>query len=101
MFACESCDKKFRRKGHLQRHEKAHSDFRPYVCTICEQKFKRKEHCYKHISTIHDLEDAAAHTDQIKLSEVFEAIENVKSDDEAQNEERLPTPGANLTNDNN
>jgi transposase-like protein len=40
MYECESCNKKFARKAHLQRHEKAHSDFRPFVCTICEQKFK-------------------------------------------------------------
>ena len=40
LHECESCNKKFARKAHLQRHEKAHSDFRPFVCTICEQKFK-------------------------------------------------------------
>jgi len=48
-YECESCNKRFARKAPLQRHEKAHSDFRPFVCTICEQKFKRKEHCFKHI----------------------------------------------------
>ena len=43
LYECESCNKKFARKAHLQRHEKAHLDFRPYVCTICEQKFKARE----------------------------------------------------------
>lgn len=82
LYECDSCQKKFARKAHLQRHEKAHSDFRPFVCTICEQKFKRKEHCFKHISTIHDIEDPTGHAEEIKLSEVLEAIENVNSDEE-------------------
>ena len=82
MYECESCQKKFARKAHLQRHEKAHSDFRPFVCIICEQKFKRKEHCYKHISTIHDIDDPTGHTEEIKLSEVLDAMESVNSDED-------------------
>jgi len=100
MFECDSCDKKFARKAHLQRHEKAHSDFRPFVCTICEQKFKRKEHCFKHITTIHDIEDPTAHTEEIKLSEVLEAIENANSEDETHAEENLFNPGLNLSKEN-
>lgn len=88
-YECEACQKKFARKAHLQRHEKAHSDFRPFVCSICEQKFKRKEHCFKHISTIHDIEDPTAHTEEIKLSEVLEAIESVNSEDEGGQEDGL------------
>lgn len=83
VYECESCNKKFARKAHLQRHEKAHSDFRPFVCTICEQKFKRKEHCFKHISTIHDIDDPTTHTEEIKLSEVLDAMESVNSDEES------------------
>jgi len=99
MYECESCQKKFARKAHLQRHEKAHSDFRPFVCTICEQKFKRKEHCYKHISTIHDIDDPTNHADEIKLSEVLEAIENVNSDEDAQ-EDVLYQEGLDLSKEN-
>lgn len=99
MYECDSCQKKFARKAHLQRHEKAHSDFRPFVCTICEQKFKRKEHCYKHISTIHDIDDPTGHTEEIKLSEVLDAMENVNSDDEGLSETGF-AEGLNLSKEN-
>ena len=89
-YECEACQKKFARKSHLQRHEKVHSDFRPFVCSICEQKFKRKEHCFKHIQTIHDIDDPTAHAEEIKLSEVLDAIESVQSDEEVQEEAGLP-----------
>jgi hypothetical protein len=44
---------------------------------------QRKEHCYKHISTIHDIDDPTDHMEEIKLSEVMEAMDNANSEDES------------------
>ena len=47
-FLCTLCDKTFRSKCALRRHEGSHSSERPYICDICGQGFKRNCHLLIH-----------------------------------------------------
>jgi hypothetical protein len=40
---CEVCNKSFRQKGHLQRHQKIHLGERNYQCCYCSKRFTRQE----------------------------------------------------------
>lgn len=48
-YACESCDKTFRRKAYLQKHMNSHSDDRPYPCQYCGKVFRSLTNRAKHV----------------------------------------------------
>ncbi|XP_019885783.2 zinc finger protein 665 isoform X2 [Ooceraea biroi] len=50
-FVCNKCDKSFKHKQLLQRHQLVHSDDRPHVCTACNASFKTKANLINHQST--------------------------------------------------
>ena len=45
---CTICGKIFKRKSHLDRHMKSHSDERPFSCDICGVKFKHSKDIVRH-----------------------------------------------------
>nr|CDS27254.1 early growth response protein 3 [Hymenolepis microstoma] len=52
-FVCnaEGCEKRFARVDELKRHQRTHSDFRPYTCNVCDKGFTRSDHLITHRRT--------------------------------------------------
>ncbi|XP_029164724.1 zinc finger protein 567-like isoform X2 [Nylanderia fulva] len=50
-FVCNKCNRSFKHKQLLQRHQLVHSDDRPYVCKSCSASFKTKANLINHQST--------------------------------------------------
>ena len=42
------CEKSFRYKSALTRHERVHTGEKPYKCNICEKTFARNSHLAGH-----------------------------------------------------
>jgi uncharacterized Zn-finger protein len=40
--SCKGCESSFTQKGHLVRHEKIHTNEKPYECNVCNKKFTRR-----------------------------------------------------------
>lgn len=47
---CDMCEKQFRHKHHLQRHQYVHLGIKPYKCNQCDRAFTRKEHLNRHFA---------------------------------------------------
>ncbi|KAH7205115.1 uncharacterized protein BKA55DRAFT_587304 [Fusarium redolens] len=54
-FECQerNCSRSYLRKEHLVRHQKDHTDFRPFQCHLCTATFNRKDLCNRHIALSH------------------------------------------------
>ncbi|XP_036149519.1 zinc finger and SCAN domain-containing protein 2 isoform X2 [Monomorium pharaonis] len=50
-FVCNKCNKSFKHKQLLQRHQLVHSDNRPHNCKSCNASFKTKANLVNHQST--------------------------------------------------
>ncbi|KAK6205685.1 fungal-specific transcription factor domain-containing protein [Scheffersomyces amazonensis] len=48
LFVCPSCSKSFTRKDYLYRHEKNHSEVKPFKCDQCNLSFTRSDLLTKH-----------------------------------------------------
>ncbi|XP_023238878.1 zinc finger protein 397-like isoform X3 [Centruroides sculpturatus] len=54
-FRCNICQRSFKLKADLARHERLHSDDTPFSCNICKMRFKLKTYLNSHM-TIHSKE---------------------------------------------
>ncbi|CAL4146870.1 unnamed protein product, partial [Meganyctiphanes norvegica] len=52
-YSCKYCNKKFKRKEHMQRHERIHTGLRPFKCSLCKSSFKQKSHLAGHFTSFH------------------------------------------------
>lgn len=50
-FVCSKCNKSFKHKQLLQRHQNVHSTKRPHSCDVCQQGFKSRANLLNHLST--------------------------------------------------
>ncbi|SCU84732.1 LAFA_0D11672g1_1 [Lachancea sp. 'fantastica'] len=51
-FACEFCDRRFKRQEHLKRHVRSlHMGEKPFGCQICGKKFSRSDNLNQHVKT--------------------------------------------------
>ncbi|XP_043242032.1 zinc finger protein 775-like isoform X37 [Amphibalanus amphitrite] len=48
-FKCDLCDVRLKRKAHMARHRRIHTNERPHVCTVCFKGFIRREHLQRHL----------------------------------------------------
>lgn len=46
-----TCNARFKRQEHLRRHERTHTDERPFDCDICGRKFSRTDNLRMHRKT--------------------------------------------------
>ncbi|SCU93558.1 LADA_0G03752g1_1 [Lachancea dasiensis] len=54
-FACEFCDRRFKRQEHLKRHIRSlHMGEKPFGCHICGKKFSRSDNLNQHVKTHSD-----------------------------------------------
>ncbi|XP_056149852.1 zinc finger protein 768 [Lampris incognitus] len=47
-YACNSCDKKFKRRKILRRHERFHTGEKPYSCSQCSKAFALRKSLRRH-----------------------------------------------------
>ena len=47
-YECRFCCKAFQHLGHLKRHERIHSDEKPFKCDYCDKGFKDKSILTRH-----------------------------------------------------
>lgn len=52
-FECSVCSRAFKRPDHLARHERAHSNSRPFRCGLCDRGFGRRDILLRHFSHVH------------------------------------------------
>jgi len=49
-YKCSYCDKKFKQVGHVNHHERSHTENYKYECVECGKKFYQKSHLKEHIN---------------------------------------------------
>jgi len=47
-FNCKICEKGFKNKTDLQRHESTHKSIKQHVCEVCNSSFARRDHLKRH-----------------------------------------------------
>ena len=47
-YECDVCNKGFSQKGSLAVHQRTHTRERPYECDVCSKRFSRKSHLTLH-----------------------------------------------------
>ncbi|KAG0668929.1 hypothetical protein C6P45_004279 [Maudiozyma exigua] len=53
LFVCKICTRAFARQEHLDRHERSHTNEKPYNCGICDKKFSRRDLLLRHAQKVH------------------------------------------------
>ncbi|GMM36314.1 hypothetical protein DASC09_036390 [Saccharomycopsis crataegensis] len=53
-YICSFCAKSFSRSEHKSRHERSHTNEKPFGCTICFAKFVRRDLLQRHLRTVHN-----------------------------------------------
>lgn len=48
-FFCHLCDRRYKKKSHLERHFRVHTGVRPYGCPMCEKRFAVRSILKQHI----------------------------------------------------
>ncbi|CCK68119.1 DNA-binding transcription factor ADR1 KNAG_0A04460 [Huiozyma naganishii CBS 8797] len=53
-FVCKVCTRAFARSEHLERHERSHTNEKPYECGICDRMFTRRDLLLRHALKTHN-----------------------------------------------
>ncbi|SCU81336.1 LAMI_0B05754g1_1 [Lachancea mirantina] len=53
VFVCAVCTRAFARQEHLTRHERSHTNEKPFHCGVCERKFTRRDLLLRHAIKMH------------------------------------------------
>ncbi|KAG5357531.1 Transcriptional regulator of form adherence 5 [Yarrowia sp. C11] len=53
-YRCTFCDRAFSRSEHRTRHERSHTQERPFQCTKCTSSFVRRDLLLRHDRTVHN-----------------------------------------------
>ncbi|KAJ1524552.1 hypothetical protein ONE63_011040 [Megalurothrips usitatus] len=48
-FFCDLCDRRYKKKSHLERHQRVHTGVRPYPCPTCDKRFAVRSILNQHI----------------------------------------------------
>ena len=55
IFQCEYCSRQSVRKADMEKHERTHTNERPYECAVCKKKFSQSSHLRTHERKVHKL----------------------------------------------
>ncbi|CAL1195206.1 unnamed protein product [Candida parapsilosis] len=58
-YICGFCAKAFTRSEHKQRHERSHTNEKPFHCLQCTSSFVRRDLLQRHCRTVHQIQDVA------------------------------------------
>lgn len=53
LYVCNTCTRAFARQEHLKRHERSHTQEKPFVCGVCERLFSRRDLLLRHAQKLH------------------------------------------------
>lgn len=56
-YICGFCAKAFTRSEHKQRHERSHTNEKPFHCLQCTSSFVRRDLLQRHCRTVHQTQD--------------------------------------------
>lgn len=63
-YICGFCAKAFTRSEHKQRHERSHTNEKPFHCLQCTSSFVRRDLLQRHCRTVHQTQDTTKRKSQ-------------------------------------
>ncbi|KAK7193216.1 hypothetical protein DPSP01_008183 [Paraphaeosphaeria sporulosa] len=76
-YTCRHCARVFKRSEHCARHERVHTQEKPFSCAYCDRKYARKDLVKRHERTLHAEQYRKAHPEEFgsgsRLSEGSES----------------------------
>ncbi|KAK1675960.1 hypothetical protein BDP55DRAFT_117845 [Colletotrichum godetiae] len=64
---CRTCGKKFKRKGHLNRHSARHSKYKPFHCDFNGRKFAQRDSLYRH-AALHNRDTPSRQETRVEMT---------------------------------
>ncbi|OCL08029.1 hypothetical protein AOQ84DRAFT_389133 [Glonium stellatum] len=65
-YKCRNCQKVFKRSEHCARHERVHTQERPFPCHYCDRRYARKDLVKRHERSLHPVDYQAAHASEFR-----------------------------------
>ncbi|EUC30521.1 hypothetical protein COCCADRAFT_103669, partial [Bipolaris zeicola 26-R-13] len=54
-YVCDTCGKAYKRSEHCIRHQRSHTNEKPFKCKFCHRRYARKDLVVRHEKTLHNL----------------------------------------------
>jgi DNA-directed RNA polymerase subunit RPC12/RpoP len=64
IYRCRHCSRTFKRSEHQARHERVHTNERPFACAYCDRKYARKDLVKRHERSLHAEAYREAHPEE-------------------------------------
>ena len=74
-FNCKICQKGFKNKTDLQRHESTHKSNKQHVCDLCNSSFSRRDHLKRHKKRHFDGDPNETHVNLLKGGDEDEKVD--------------------------
>lgn len=84
-YICSFCAKSFSRSEHKSRHERSHTNEKPFSCSICFSKFVRRDLLQRHLRTVHNESNTSKLINIIPSSNASSSPTPVHSDSNSPN----------------
>lgn len=53
-YVCDTCGKAYKRSEHCIRHQRSHTNEKPFKCKFCHRRYARKDLVVRHEKTLHN-----------------------------------------------